>query len=87
MTDDLAYFESEDFREILNKYEASVKSGHLIYMDADDLADIADYYQYNGHPDMADDAIDLALEYNPEAVGPLLYKAREALSVGDYEVA
>lgn len=87
MTDDLAYFESEDFREILNKYEASVKSGHLIYMDADDLADIADYYQYNGHPDLADDAIDLALEYNPEAVGPLLYKAREALSVRDYEVA
>ena len=85
--DELAYFDSEDFREILNKYEESAKSGHPIYMDADDLADIADYYQYNGHPEEAETAIDLALSYNPQAVGPLLYKAREALTLRDYDTA
>ena len=86
-TDDLEYFKSEDFREILRQYEDSVKSGHPIYMDADDLADIADWYQYNGHQEEANEAVNLALEFNPDAVGPLLYKAREALSLRDYETA
>ncbi len=87
MTDNPEYFKSEAFQEILSKYEKSVKSGHPIYIDADDLADIADYYQYNGFPEKADSAINLALKYNPDAVGPLLYKAREALAVKDYETA
>ena len=87
MTDDTAYFESEGFKKILRKYEDSVKSGHPTYMDADDLADIADYYHYEGRLDEASDAIELALQFNPDAIGPLLYKAREALSYGNFEVA
>ena len=87
MTDNIVYFDSEDFREILNLYETSVKSGHPAYMDADDLADIADYYQYNGRIEEANAAVELALTYNPDAVGPLLYKAREAMTFGDYETA
>lgn len=87
MTEDLAYFESEEFQHILNRYEESVLQGHAIYMDADDLADIADYYQYYGRIEDADRAINLALSYNPEAVGPLLYKAREALSRKDFDTA
>ena len=75
MTDNEEYFKSEGFRNLLKQYEASVNSGQPIYMDADDLADIADYYQFNGRMDEADAAISLALEYNPDAVGPLLYKA------------
>ena len=38
------YFDSEEFRNILDNYEESAKSGYPLYMDADDLADIADYY-------------------------------------------
>ena len=87
MTDDTAYFESEGFKKILRQYEDSVKSGHPVYMDADDLADIADYYHYEGRLDDATDAIELALQFNPDAIGPLLYKAREALSYGNFEVA
>lgn len=85
--DDLAYFGSEDFKKILKQYETSVKSGHPIYMDADDLADIADYYQYHGEKSKATDAINLALDYNPDAVGPLLFKAREALENNDFDTA
>jgi len=87
MADDAAYFESKEFRSILKQYEESVKAGHLAYMDADDLADIADYYHYNGRYKEADEAIELALEYNPDAVGPLLYKARMALSDNDFDTA
>lgn len=87
MNFDEEYFQDEEFQEILKKYEAAVESGHMIYMDADDLADIADYYQYNGKPDEADTAVELALRYNPDAVGPLLYKARQALILHDFESA
>ena len=86
-SDDLAYFESEEFRTILKQYEESAESGHSTYMDADDLADIADYYQYNGFLEKAGEVINLALEYNPEAVGPLLYKAREAIMANDFQTA
>lgn len=87
MTDNTEYFESEDFKEILRQYEESVKSGTRIYMDADDLADIADYYHCNKREDEAQTAISLAIEYNPEAVGPMLYKAREALEAKDFQTA
>ena len=43
MADESVYFESKEFKNILKQYEESVKSGHPAYMDADDLADIADY--------------------------------------------
>ncbi len=87
MTVNLEYFDSEDFKKVLNRYEQSVKSGQSIYMDSDDLADIADYYQYNHRPDDADQAIQLALEYNPEAIGPLLYMGRKAMVAGLYDTA
>ncbi len=87
MKDNQEYFESNDFQEILKQYEESAKSGHTIYMDADDLADIADYYQLQGRTDEAEAVITLAFEYNPEAVGPLLYRAREALDRKDYDTA
>ncbi|MBP5776342.1 MAG: tetratricopeptide repeat protein [Prevotella sp.] len=87
MTDNQAYFDSKEFQQILRQYEEAIQQGNSIYMDADDLADIADYYQYNGRLDEADRAINLALEYNPDAVGPLLYKAREALSLHDFATA
>ena len=87
MPEDLEYFESEDFKEILRQYEESVKSGERIYMDADDLTDIADFYHYHNRLAEAEDAISLAIEYNPEAVGPMLYRAREALEKKDFETA
>ena len=76
MTEDREYFESKGFQEILKQYEESAKSGYAIYMDGDDLADIADYYQLQGRTEEADAVINLALAYNPEAVGPLLTRHR-----------
>lgn len=87
MTDDTAYFDSESFKKLLEQYEDSVKSGHPTYMDADDLADIADYYHYEGRLEDAAAAIELALQFNPDAIGPLLYKAREALSLNNFRTA
>ena len=81
------YFDSKDFKDILMSYEKSVMSGHRIFMDVDDLTDIADYYNMIGEKDKADEAIDNALDISPNATLPLVYKAREALAFGDHEKA
>ena len=82
---DKEYFDNEEFKEILKQYEESVKSGSRIFMDADDLADIAAYYHFNNREEEAEEAISLAMEYNPEALGPMLYKAKEALEAKDFD--
>lgn len=81
------YFDGREFREILTSYEESVRSGQPIYMDADDLTDIADYYNYTGDADRAHEVIDLALSISPGATMPLVFKAREALGREDITAA
>lgn len=81
------YFKSKEFKDILTSYEESVKSGHPVFMDVDDLVDIADYYNYNGRRDDARAAIEFALELNPGAAVPLVFKAREALENENVELA
>ena len=81
------YFDSEEFHELLSQYEESVSSGQPIFMDADELTDIADYYHFTGDYEKADDAIEKALAFNPGATSPLVYKAREALTREDVEEA
>lgn len=81
------FFDSKEFREILASYEESAKSGTPMFMDVDDLVDIADYYNYKGNADMARDVIEQALELYPEATSPLLFKAGDALSKGDIKTA
>lgn len=81
------YFDSKEFRDILAQYEESAKSDHPIFMDADDLTDIADYYNFTGNAEKADQIIDMALELHPGAVSPLVFKAREALQNEDIEKA
>ena len=81
------YFDSEEFHGILKEYEDAVNSGQPVFMDADELAEIADYYQMTRRPDEADKAINLALSLSPGAVAPLTYKIHEALFCGDIPLA
>lgn len=81
------YFEDEEFREMLEDYERTVKSGQPVFMDADDLADIADYYQEEGRYDDAQMAVDRALELQPDSVVALNYQIHKALDQGDFEAA
>ena len=80
-TDD-EYFDSDEFREMLATYEEAVSQGQPVFLDADELAEIADYYQMTGHADQADEAITLALSLSPGAAMPLVYKIHEALYYG-----
>lgn len=87
MSFDEEYFKSEDFREILESYETSMNQGESPFMDVDDLVDIADYYNWKGYGEQADEAIEHALELYPDATLPNVYRARQALMDGNYEEA
>ena len=81
------YFDSDEFRELLAEYETAVNTGQPVFMDADELAEIADYYQMTEHPEEAEAAIKLALSLSPGAIAPLTYRIHEALYNGDTERA
>ena len=81
------YFNSEDFKELLESYESARQVGEQPFLDPDDLVDLADYYNYNGEGDKAVEAIEHALELYPEATLPNVFKARQALEMGDFETA
>lgn len=88
LDDDLKYFEEPEFKEILEKYEAALAAGQSIYMDADDLTDVAEYYSMVlQDEEKADEAIDLALQLHPDAVDPQIFKARQSLQDGQTEKA
>ena len=81
------YFDSDEFRDMLGEYEQAVSSGQPVYLDADELAEIADYYQMQGQAEEAEQAISLALSLSPGAIAPLTYRIHEALWQGDVEAA
>ena len=81
------YFDSAEFSKLLNAYETSVNAGEPVFMDADELTDIADYYQYTGRTDEAEKAISLALSLSPGAIAPLTYRIHEAIFKGDNQKA
>ncbi|MBO4800415.1 MAG: tetratricopeptide repeat protein [Bacteroidaceae bacterium] len=86
--DDLKYFEDPEFKEILEKYEAAKELGMSVYMDADELTDVAEYYSMVCHDDeSADEVIDLALQLHPDAVDPQIFRARKFMRDGDINKA
>ena len=87
MNIDEEYFKSEEFQEMLERYEASMNAGDNPFMDADDLVDIADYYSWKDQEEKADGAIDYALELYPTATLPNVFKARKALNMDDVAAA
>ena len=84
---DSEYYNDDEFREILNEYEQAVQADTPVFMDADDLADIADYYQQEGRYDDAQQALDRALELQPDSVVALNYQIHNALDNDDFEAA
>ncbi len=79
---DSNYFKNEDFAESLRSYERSSATGEPIYLDCDQLMDIAEYYHYHGYSAEALRAADKAHELFVDAVAPLVFKARLLLLVG-----
>ena len=81
------YFDSQEFQEMLSEYETAVNTGQPVFMDADELSEIADFYQMTGQQEEARAAINLALSLSPGAIAPLTYCIHEALYRGDTQEA
>lgn len=65
------YFQSEEFLDILSRYEQAINSGHSPYMDCDELIDVADFYMSQGKYQQAQDATELAMELHPDETDPV----------------
>lgn len=81
------YFDSREFHQLLEAYEAAVSAGEPVIMDPEELVDIADYYQYTYNKDEAEKAITLALSLSPGNCAPLTYRIHEALQQGNTQKA
>ncbi len=84
---DEQYFKSDDFQQLVKSYEASVESGEAIFLDADDMVDIADYYNMKNESERADIVIEEGLALYPNHVLLNVYMARKALVQEDVDLA
>ncbi len=81
------YFDSKEFREMLSAYEEAEQGGSSLFLDADSLTDIADYYQMVGNVGKACEVVDYALGIYPGATLPLVFKAHLAINEGNIKQA
>ncbi len=86
-SEDLSFFESKDFKESLEQYESALKEGRKVYMDADELTDISEYYMVNEREEDASKCISLALELHPDATNPQVFLARQQMFHNNLEKA
>lgn len=85
--EDLSYFGEEEFKQHLAQYEEMLHSGRSVYLEADELTDIAEYYMMKGETEKATDCIDYAMRLHPGSVDPLIFQARQRMFADDIEGA
>lgn len=77
--EDEIYFNDPEFLENLQRYEQAHENGEPIYMDAEDLTDIAEFYMTQNREEEANEAISLALSLHPDSIDPLIFLARQQM--------
>lgn len=83
----MSYFEDAEFQEMLERYEQAVEQGESLYMDAEELTDIAEYYMMHEEVEKADRCIELAVQLHPDAVDPQVFMARQQIFFGNIPAA
>lgn len=86
-TDDLSdYLNDPDFVHALHQYEAMMAGGPPVYLDADELTDIAEFYLMNkDDEERALRCNEYALSLYPTATAPLIFQARQYLLKDDLD--
>ena len=77
--DEEIYFNDPEFLEYLQKYEQAHENGEPIYMDAEELTDIAEFYMTQNREEEANEAVSLAHSLHPDSVDPLIFLARQQM--------
>lgn len=60
-------YEEDSFKEIIDSYEEAIEKGEHIFLDADDLADLADYYYSHNNLEQADEVSRYASSLYPDS--------------------
>lgn len=81
------YFESEEFREILDAYEKSVIAQETVYFDEDDFADIADHYLQLDKSDLGMIAVEKGLACHKDSEVLLSMKSAILIYRRDFDQA
>ncbi len=87
MNDDAAYYNDPDFKRALRQYETMRQAGRQVYLDADTLADIAEYYLSNNRVEEADQCVAYALKLHPQGTRLLVFMAKKYLDEGNVQKA
>lgn len=87
LEEDEKYFEGKRFRRMLQRYEEAMQQRGTLYMEADELTDIAEYYAMNNRMDEANKAIQLARSLHPESVDPQVFLSRQQMFLGNMDKA
>ena len=58
MTEREKYFNSTDFKNALKKYEEACSRGDKVYLESEELTDIAEYYYKSGNDSQAVEVLD-----------------------------
>lgn len=80
------FYESPEFKEKFQLYENAQASGTSVYLEPDDLTDIAEYYYILGNIDACKNTVDYAIKMFPGATMPLVFRSRVALLM-EHDVA
>lgn len=81
------YFSRPQFRNLLQKYEHGLQEQGSVYMEADDLTDIAEYYLSINKEREAMRAIRIATELHPNSTDPKIFMARQEMFNGNLDKA
>ena len=73
------FYESPEFKEKFQLYENAQATGTSVYLEPDDLTDIAEYYHILGNIDACKKTVDYAIKLFPGATMPLVFRSRVAL--------
>ena len=81
------YFQSQEFKDLLASYEQGKREGKSVYLDAEDFADIGDYYINTDRCDLAKEAVAMGLGIHPDEEALLVVKSSAHIYMGEYDEA
>ncbi len=82
-----SYYKEPEFQRILQRYEKAHAAGQSVYLDAEDFADIAEYYLSQERLDDSDQCIAYALTLHPRHTRLLVLLAKKYIDEGNIEQA
>ncbi len=87
MSGNSSYYNDKDFNRALQRYEQARAEGQSVYLDADDFADIAEYYLSRDRLAEADDCVAYALQVHPYHTRLLVLLAKKYIDEGNIREA